>query len=234
MADNAPAGNSTPSEGQVPASQSQADNNVTPPANAQAPGEKKVVSISEDELNLYKRKAGRWDAQNDPAKKRDQRRAARGSSLPDDGDPDLLDAVKERDEKLSAATRENTMLKVGYKVIDLLESEDYKDLPAAVKKAIRRNPMGFTNPNSTTVEDMVADIQDFLDDESDKQFSSSGNQPANGQPATPAPIPTNNVPPVNGSGPTTPTDTAKADIAGKTGPARSTTILQNLLKNRTR
>ena len=201
------------------------------PAAPQGGKDEQKVEITQKELEELRRNDGRWRAHQ--KNERDNRRSNRGTNRQpeyqdlDGAKPEVLEALRSRDVKLDELSLANKELAVKDKVRDLFESDEYKDLPAAIKKAIIRNPLGFVNRSSETLEDAVADIQDYLDEELD---NGSKGSPA---PAAPAPVEeTHQVPPAGGSGPASPNAAADIDIAGKTGPARSTAILSNLLKGK--
>ena len=210
---------------------------------SQTPSGSSKVEVDEEELQALRRDAGRWRKKDDPKGGRENRRdrAPRdrgGDHKPnaDDADPELLDQLRVRDEKISELTSASNKLIVKDKVRDLLDSEDYKKLPDAIKRAVVRNPLGFARDDSRTVEHFIEDIQDYLDDEIDA-LGDQTNAPANagGNNTT-----TNNAnnqpprqtPPASGSGPAVPGSQQKEDVEGKTGQQRSRGVLRNLLRDR--
>jgi len=222
--------------GQAPG-QAPAPANNTPAANPQGQpqgGNNGGAKIEMDQATVekLKRDAGRWEAYQKKA--RDERRNNRGNRNPEYQDldgaaPEVLEALRSRDDKLNELSLTNRELAVKDKVRDLFDSEEYKSIPIAVKKAITRNPLGFVNRTSESLEDAIADIQDYLDEELDHPT------PSNDEQKPPAPVDSqenHQVPPIAGSGPASPNAAPDADTAGKTGPARSTAILGNLLKNK--
>lgn len=236
MAENNQNPTPTPGNPGQTAGQGQAPANVTPAAGEGQPngGNNGGAKIEMDaaEIERLKRDAGRWAKHQED--ERANRRLNRGQNRQpeyqnlDGAAPEVLEALRSRDIKLDELSLANRELAVKDKVRDLFDSEEYKSIPTAVRKAIIRNPLGFVNRTSESLEDAVADIQDYLDDELD--------HPSGGQPAAPAageqPQPVHQVPPVNGSAPSSPNQPSEIDVTGKTGPARSTAILGNLLKNR--
>lgn len=229
---NAPA---TPDNGQAPAAPAPAGNQPPTPApagqgdgNANNGGQK--IEIDAKELDRLKRDAGRWNATVEQSRKeRRENRRQTTTINSEDGDPELIEAIKVRDEKLTTLQVENLTYKVKDQLSEVMESEDYKELPDSFKRAIRKNPLAFADPRSRDVKDIIADIQDFMDDELDRIVSKAPAQPAGNNNAAPAGD-KKDTPPVNGSGPSNPGSGSEVDIAGKTGTARSTAVLNGLLK----
>ncbi len=234
--------------GQAPGNQQGADPNAAPPDNNQgqagANQDEQKTEITFKELNTLKRSAGRWDAHQETNRKtRRENRRRPAEPNPDDNsiDQETLSALRDRDDKIDGLSSENFRLKTESGVRRVLENDEYKDISSAVKKAIIRNPLGFTNPESKTVEDAVADIEDYLDDELDamskieKTQQSNptdqvGEHMANARPGVQNVK--DNTPPAGGSGPSSPQANVNEGAEGKVGPDRSTAVLNNLLKGR--
>lgn len=223
-------GNS-PDQGQAPGQDNPGGN--SPAAGGSQPdgGKGTKIELDADEVQRLRRDAGRWSAhQENERKNRRQQRQSRPSDQNIDGaSPEVLEALRLRDEKLDDLSVENRELKVKNQVRDLLDGEDYQKIPNSLKRAIIRNPLGFVNRNSETIEDAIADIQDYLDDELDNPGSSAAPK---GNEAEPKAEKERQTPPASGSAPASPNEAQEVDVAGKTGPARSTAILSNLLKKR--
>lgn len=190
-----------------------------------------VVQISQKELEALKTNAGRWDKHQQ--QRREQRRSSRGNRTQDEGkdeldglDDDALDIVKRSQLQAQSAQQEVFNYKLKDQVKNILNSDDYKDLSPAAKRLIEKNPMAYVNPKSKTVDDAVADIQDFLDDEMD----SLRDQGAGNRQDPEKKPPENPTPPANGSKPTVTKVADEESVEGKTGSARSTTVLKNLFK----
>jgi len=192
------------------------------------------IQMDPQEIDALKRDAGRWKKHQDDARKERMNKKSNRSNEDyklDDATPEALEALRVRDQKLDELSLTNKVLSVKDKVRDLMDDEEYKGVSSAIKKAIVRNPLGFINPASDSLEDCIADIKDYLDEELD-------NVPINtfkkDDTADNIEIKKDNhqVPPIGGSGPASPNSVPDNNIAGKTGPARSTAILGNLLKNR--
>lgn len=222
----------TPPEGGQPP----AAGNDQPSGGVNKPNEH---SLSLEEINELKRKAGRWDAQQARNRKnRRNNRDRRQSPTPDiDGaDPELLESLRVRDEKINELSSVNIKLAVKDKVRDLLEQDEYKELSQGVRRAIIRNPLGFATPDAQTVEDAVADIQDYLDDELDALITNppanKDGQDQNGGAPEQTPTGENKTPPASGSGPSNPAVDPNQGTEGLSGSKRSTLVLQNLLKKK--
>jgi hypothetical protein len=227
----------TPNQGQAPGQENNPANNTSAADNNQPQEGKdeKKIEIDISEYEQYKRDAGRFRAQQKKA--REERRANRRSNPQENYDvdgapPEVLEALRSKDNKLEELSTTNRELMVKDKVRDLMESDDYKGIPATIKKAIIRNPLGFVNPISESLEDAVADIQDYLDEELDNPSVPNYQTNDQGQENKNISQDDHQTPPVNGSGPEKPGSQEEYDITGKTGPARSTAILGNLLKKR--
>jgi hypothetical protein len=222
--------------GQGAGGQGQPGNTLAAGNNGQSSGgahnSEQKVEIDAKELDVLRTKAGRYDARNKPNREdRHERRQRRDIKSDEIDDPEVLDSLRQRDEQISQLSSENFTLKTKDQVRDILERDEYKDLPLALKKAVRNNPLGFINPGTKTVEDALFDIQDYLDDQLDADVSrggsgapaeiKNGEKPDGGQ-----------IPPAGGSGPKSPNPAGEVDVTGKSGSQRSVPILQGLLKNR--
>lgn len=198
-----------------------------------APNNGQKVEIDAKELDVLRTKAGRYDARNKPNRedRHDNRRQKREIKADDVDDPEVLESLRQRDEQIGQLSSENFTLKTKDQVRDLLEKDEYKDLPLALKKAIRNNPLGFVNADSKTVEDALFDIQDYLDDQLDAD-ASRGNAGKPAEVKEPVKPDGGQIPPAGGSGPGSPNPASEVDVTGKSGTQRSVPILQNLLKNR--
>lgn len=226
------------------------DNNNQNPAGAnpdqagQNQDEQKT-EITVKELNDLKRNSGRWEARQklDRKTRRENRRQPAVPNPDDNTDPETLEALRDRDVKIDELSSENFRYKIENKVRNIFDNEDYKNVSIAVKRAIVKNPLGFTNPESKTIEDAVADIEDYLDDELDamsleKNTQQSnpadqvGEHMANARPSVQNVNVKDNTPPAGGSGPSSPEVNVHEGTEGKVGPDRSIAVLNNLLKGR--
>lgn len=199
------------------------------PAGSQPTGEdKKLVQIDEKELQQLRTKAGRFDKIDSKAARRANRTVNPPDVDPDNADPGLA----ARDEQIRKLTSENEQIRLQNSVRDVLAKDEYKDIPKMIKDNIARRPYGFVNETSRTLEDKVMDIEDALDDYLDEMAKNGSAAAKPNQNSQPKPDESKNIPPANGSGPSSPNSQPDADVKGKTGPARSMAILSNLFKNR--
>lgn len=218
---SAPASPAPAAGGQPNADPNQTPNPQSGPG-AQTDGGDKQVTLSEKDLNALKRKAGRWDALHQGGTNKPQKVA-----VPQNGevDPEIMESLQIRDQKITELSTKNVQLELKDKIRDILSKEEYNGLPGALKKAIINNPLGFIKPDSSRISEMVEDIVSYMDEELDNP--NSGQQQ---KPAEPLKIPP--TPPANSSGPANPTANPTEGTEGKTGSARSTAVLKNLLNGR--
>jgi hypothetical protein len=243
--------------GQAPGDQQGADKNAAAPdnnnqnpagANPDQAGQnqdEEKTEISVKELNDLKRDSGRWKTRlkGDRKTRRENRRQPANPDQDDNTDPETLEALRDRDVKIDELSSENFRYKIENKVRNIFDNEEYKDISSSVKRAIVKNPLGFTNPESKTIEDAVADIEDYLDDELDAMSKTENTQQlnpadkvgehmANARPGVQNVDNKDNTPPAGGSGPSSPEANINEGVEGKVGPDRSTAVLNNLLKGR--
>lgn len=207
--------------------------NGTPPAGGGQEGGKVQIPFSSmEEYNNLVRDAARFRSRKGnstptPTERREQRYSQPAGGESDD--PEVARLMAENQQTKA----ENMRLSLNLKVKELLVSDEYKDLPATAKRILEKNPLAFVDPRAKNVDDAILDIQDWIDSELDLAKAGGGNTtPATpGQPAgngqTPA---VHETPPVNGAGQPGATPSQEESVEGKTGPARSMTILRNIFK----
>lgn len=196
------------------------------PGNPQDP-EDGFVKVPRREWKQTERDAGRYRALKAPGTPRAPRTPAAGTP-PEPADPEVEGILRQKDETIGQLNSKVTQLEVKEAVRDLLESDEYKDLPASVKRLVRRNPFALVAQDATTKEHALEDIRDYLDEELDNADGGSPAAPANPTPATGEPKPGEQTPPAKGSGPgATPASNAK-ELPAR-GSARSVAILEGLL-----
>lgn len=186
-----------------------------------APGENDgKVTLSTDEYKNLQRDAARYRSRKTPSP--EDKRNQRYNQPPPAGGESADEEVNKLHSTIKTYEQENLQLKLNNKVRDLLEADEYKALPETAKRILKKNPMSIVDPRAKTLDDALADIQDFMDDE--LSFIQPQKPGEKDQP------PVNETPPVPGSVPTPPKTTPEESTEGKTGSARSTTILKNIFK----
>jgi len=242
----APAGQ-TPGQPPAGGGAPDVDQNNQPSGATTPPQSGEQTPPSAEELAKLRQKAGRWDSlqKRDRNSRRNSRRQVRQNPDLDHLPADAQSAITDRDSTIQERDTEITGLKTKNRVRDLFDqNDDYKTIPAGVRRAIVKNPLGFASAESKTVDDVVEDIQDYLDDELDNMASSpaqpqnqGGDVPAGNPPANPSNPPANppapdpsQIPPASGSGPSTPPSTPPANTEGLTGIKKAAAVLQHSLK----
>lgn len=214
----------TPVPGQAPATATPA---VTTPAGGNPAGagngsntqDKVYVQVEKTEWENTQRDAARHRSRKQPTplERRENRYAPPAAGVVDDQDQKYLELSTEN-QKLA---RDNMQLKVTNELNDLFNKPEYKNLPESTKKLILRNPLALADERAKTHEDIIADIEDFIDDEIGKVTttpSAAGQPPVNNGNDTPPP---SNNPPA-------PINETKVDVTGLTGPARSIALIKGL------
>ena len=164
------------------------------------PPEEPMAQISQKELDELRTNAGRWQKHRKgnrgggSKRKRSWEKEGDGDG---DGSGESLE-LREARKEAEAARKESFSLKLERKVDQILQSDEYKDLSPAVKRIIQKNPAAYIDPRSQTMDDAVADIQDFLDEELDNLVEKKVD-PAPGVSTEPTPP----TPPASSSRPTT-------------------------------
>lgn len=211
LSSQAPAANAP-----VPAQQAPAPLNSAPADGGNSQGDK--VTVDAKEFATLKANAGRWESH----QKRNSGRDRSRERTPRDNEDELPD----RDAEILKRDETITELRLKDRVRDLLDSDDYKDLPQSIKRIVARNPKALVRDNSRTLEHFVQDIEDYLSEELDAVSSSV--QPKN---VDPVPKPEERpTPPVSGSGPASQGVEELEDLSNLRGPARSMAAFRNIVR----
>lgn len=146
------------------------------------------------------------------------------------GDPEFARIQQERDQ----ATSDLIVERAKNGVRDLLERDEFKDIPESTKRILRKNPLSVANPESQSVDEVLLDIEDYLNEEKASVIPSNNNGGSGGQtppsPGGSAPAGHETPPNVAGGGASS-TDAAGAeDVSGLTGEARSRGVLRNVIR----
>jgi hypothetical protein len=190
-----------------------------------------TVPMSVKELNALKRDAGRWASH--VTQERENRRGNRQRNNPpaDDkgADDATVAALNERDQQIGELNSKVFTYETKEKVAEILEREEYKDLPAGVRRAIARNPLGFASQASTTVEDVMYDIEDYLEDE----LKNASPAPAqNITPGAGSEGGRETTPPAHNGGPSSNSFDPREGVENLKGQAASLKVLNNILNRK--
>lgn len=197
---------------------------TTPPAVAPAASEGSVT-ISTDKFAQLTRDAAR-------GRSAQQRAAVLGptrAKVPDGVPADAATLINEANERAEKAERIALQEQVRGQVRDMLDKEEYKNLPKSTRDLILKNPATLTQ--AETLEVALLDIEDFVRDQVIPLDLGLGAKPAGSVTTvtTPAPAGTE-TPPTNGT-PAAPAGTPQLeDLSKLTGPARSQAAIRNALK----
>lgn len=217
----------TPAQAATPG---QAPNSPATPAATPAPtgdnggqNQEGKVTISTKEFAQLQRDAAR-------ARSNDKRNNLKlRNSPPGDpnADPNITQAVDEANERARDAEKKALQFQVKGQVRDLLEKDEFKNLPKSTKNLILSNPHLLSQADN--LEEAMLDIEDFIRDE----VLSVESAPAT-TPTTPAPgnnPPGHETPPAPGSGGPAPAGgTDFEDTSRLSGPAKTQAMIRNSMR----
>lgn len=217
----APVAPATPAPSTPPAVPPAGTPPVVPPGNGANPDGSGEVKIPLKEYKQLQRDAARG-------------RSPKNQNLPSDrindrynqpaSDPDDDQATAELRSQVATKDRELLQERLNNKVRDLLETNEYKDLPLPVKQWVKINPIALVDPRARSLDDALADIKDRLDEARDSVTTPAPAAPGVTTPSAPE------TPPVNGSTPAPAGANTAESVDGKTGAARSVAVLKNMFK----
>lgn len=196
-------------------------NVITPPSTPatppQVPAPEGKVTISTKEFAQLSRDAARGRSA--------QRRNALGkpaATPPVDGSDPTAQAIAEANQRAEEAERTALQFQVKGKVGEILEKDEFKNIPKSTKAVILANPGILSQADN--LEEALLDIEDYL-----RENVLTIEMPA--APGNPAPQPTGHeAPPVNPGSPAPSNPVTLEDSSKLTGPARSQAVLRNKLK----
>jgi hypothetical protein len=204
----------TSAPGQSPASTTPA------PASGAQGGSGATVTITAEELRTLQRDQARLQSF--------QKRAQFNNNRPsqtanfEGADPDIVETLRQTQEKLSEVERKALRAEVGAGVRDILSKPEYQALPESTKALILKNPSALSNADN--VDEALLDIEDFVREESAKMKAPNSGQPAGTKPA-------HEIPPViNAAAPAPAGADELEDISKLSGPSRSRATIRNLVK----
>lgn len=195
---------------------------TTPPTTTNPVVPEGKVTISTKEFAQLSRDAARGRS----AQKRSQLNAGKG--LPgtiDTGNPDVNQVVKEAQDRAAEAERKALQLQVKDRVRDLLDKEEFKNLPKSTRELIMKNPASLSEAED--LEEALLDIEDFV---RDQVIPLDLNLPGSTTPPVTTP-PGVTTPPVTNNGTPAPAKAVELeDLSKLTGSARSTAAIRNSMK----
>lgn len=145
-------------------------------------------------------------------------------------DPEILEQLQKEQEARAESELRAYRAEVTLKVRDLLDKEEFKNLPASTRALILRNPHMLSEADN--VEEALLDIEDFVRDQVaglTPPQSSPQNQTGQGGSRTAIPA-GHETPPMSAGAPTPPTAVEEEDVSKLTGVARSRAVLRNAMK----
>ncbi len=142
-------------------------------------------------------------------------------------DPELVAQVQREQEARADADKRAYRAEVTLKVRDLLDKEEFKNLPASTRSLILKNPSMLSGADN--VDEALLDIEDFVREQVAGLTPSS--QPVPGSGGNSPSAPGRETPPAVSAGAPAPASAVELEDASKlTGVARSRAILRNSLK----
>lgn len=223
--DNKPA---TPSNEAAPGKEEQA----TTPSPAATPEKGKEeqkteegqVTISAKEYRDLQRAKARASA---AQKRMDLSKRSTTPNDDEEGDqgPDRVEVARLQAE-LESAERARVAAEVRVGVSDILARDEFKDIPASVKRMIQKNPSAFMSTKSNSVEEGLLDIEDYLNEE---VASPSGNE-IKVERRVEAPSGHETPPNIGGGGAGSGDQSKLEDLNNLSGSERSRAAFRNILK----
>lgn len=194
---------------------------TTPPTTANPVVPEGKVTISTKEFAQLSRDAARGRS----AQKRIQINSGKLPGTIDTGNPDVNQVVKEAQDRAAEAERKALQLQVKDRVRDLLDKDEFKNLPKSTRELIMKNPAGLSEAED--LEEALLDIEDFV---RDQVIPLDLNLPGSTTPPVTTP-PGVTTPPVTNNGTPAPAKAVELeDLSKLTGSARSTAAIRNSMK----
>lgn len=146
------------------------------------------------------------------------------------GDPELVEQVRQEQEARADSDRRAYRAEVTLKVRDLLDKEEFKNLPASTRALIIKNPAMLSEADN--VEEALLDIEDFVREQVAGLSIPAVQNP--GQDGGRAANPTSHETPpaISAGAPMPPSAIEEEDISKLSGVARSRAVLRNAMKKK--
>ena len=208
---------------------------VTPPATTQGQGGQAegTVTISTKEFAELQRAKARslsFDKRAEFRKKNPPSRTANGEGS--QGDPELVEQFRQEQEARADSDRRAYRAEVTLKVRDLLDKEEFKNLPASTRALIIKNPAMLSEADN--VDEALLDIEDFVREQVAGLSIPVVQNSGQGGVRTANPAGHETPPAISAGAPTPPSAIEEEDISKLSGVARSRAVLRNAMKKKSR
>lgn len=143
------------------------------------------------------------------------------------GDPEINKVLDEANSRALEAEKKALQFQVKGQVRDLLEKDEFKNLPKSTRELILKNPHLLSQADN--LEEAMLDIEDFIRDEvlSIETTPPASTIPNNGQPSG------HETPPaINSGGPAPAGNPDLEDTSKLSGPAKSQAMIRNSLRTK--
>lgn len=189
-----------------------------------------MVSISAKEYrDLQRAKARASSAQRREALKNKQNTTNKSvDEYNSEGvDPEVAEALSRTQSQLTETQRDLIIERSKNRVTEILSREEYKDIPESTKRILRNNPSSVASVESNTIDELMLDVEDFLNDEIEKiPVTVVKTPPQENTDPKGHETPDN----VGGGGSQNTSNQGLEDISNLTGTARSRAVLRNAIK----
>ena len=143
-------------------------------------------------------------------------------------DPELVEQFRQEQEARADSDRRAYRAEVTLKVRDLLEKEEFKNLPMSTRALIIKNPAMLSEADN--VDEALLDIEDFVRDQVAGLAPAPQNQSGQGGGRAANPTGHETPPAISAGAPTPPSAVEEEDVSKLTGVARSRAVLRNSMK----
>lgn len=218
----------TPPQGATPGAD---QNNNQPAVTTTPPGpgdnQEGKVTLTMKEFAALNRDASRFRS----TVKRGNLTKNRNSSNDNFNDnPDAQHAIEEANSKIADAEKRALQAEVKIQVRDLLDKDEFKNIPKSTKDLILKNPASLSDADN--LDEALLDIEDFLHDQVLNNLDTPN--PANPNPAQKTNQPTGHeTPPAVNAGSNANAGEAEfEDVSKLSGPARSQAMIRNAMRKK--
>ena len=144
-------------------------------------------------------------------------------SIPEGASEDVAKAIEEANNRAAEAERKALQAEVGGKVRDILDKDEFKNIPKSTRELILKNPSMLSKADN--LDEALLDIEDFLRENVVGVDSVTIPMPGLNKPGP------NETPPVINSGAPAPSDAAgMEDVSKLSGSERSRAMIRNKIK----